>query len=89
MGFVFGIIRMGLDFGYSAPHCGSNETDTRPDFIIKAVDDFHYLHYGCVVFLFTVLCIVVISLLTEPFKMNQVRSLFLSGQPHILCSTGA
>ncbi|XP_072171000.1 sodium/glucose cotransporter 4-like [Diadema setosum] len=61
-GEVTGLTRMVLDYIYSGPACGS--PDTRPPMI----KNFHYLHFAIFLYGFTVLCVVVVSLLTKPIS---------------------
>jgi len=68
VGFAMGLIRFGLQFGYTAPACGSNIQDTRPDFIINAVDNFHYLHFGLFSFVTVIIVSSAISLMTPPIR---------------------
>ena len=71
-GFILGIIRFGLEFGYFKPSCGSTIPDTRPEFVKVFVDDIHYLHYGAILFLVTGLATIIISLLTEPIPEEKI-----------------
>nr|XP_054754720.1 sodium/glucose cotransporter 4-like [Lytechinus pictus] len=61
-GLVFGeatgLTRMVLDYIYSAPGCGNE--DTRP----AMIKNFHFLHFACFLYGATVLAVVVVSLLT-------------------------
>ncbi|XP_071849451.1 sodium/glucose cotransporter 4-like [Apostichopus japonicus] len=68
-GFVIGLIRMAIDFTFTAPACG--EIDTRPTLLAN----WHYLYFG--VFLFGVVSIftIVVSLLTEPLPERYIRGL--------------
>lgn len=50
----------------------TGELDTRPAWIKIFVDDIHYLHYGCFLFLATLLVTFVISILTEPMDPDKV-----------------
>lgn len=73
-GFVVGLIRFGLEFGYSVPPCGSPIPDPRPDWVKTWVGDFHYLHFGTVLFLFTVVVAAIVSYLTEPIAEEKVST---------------
>jgi hypothetical protein len=59
-GLVVGILRMILEFSYSAPACG--EMDRRP----AVLKDFHYLYFALLLCGLTAIIIVVISFFTEP-----------------------
>lgn len=74
-GFLLGIIRFGLEFGYSKPSCGSGLPDLRPDFVKHFVDDIHYLHYGALLFVITGITTIVISLMTEPIPEEKLYRL--------------
>jgi len=60
IGFIAGIVRMVLDFSYSAPACG--EPDLRPSFIKNV----HYFYFALMLFFLSGIVCVVVSLLTEP-----------------------
>ncbi|XP_053550893.1 sodium/myo-inositol cotransporter 2 [Bombina bombina] len=60
IGLVVGIIRMVLDFVYTAPQC--DQPDTRPG-VVKYV---HYLYLSMILGLLTLIIVVVVSLWTEP-----------------------
>ena len=74
-GFLLGMIRFGLEFGYFKPPCGSPIPDERPDFVRHFVDDIHYLHYGAILFLVTGAVTVIISLMTEPIPEEKLYRL--------------
>ena len=78
IGFVIGLLRFGLEFGYTIPPCGSLDPDPRPDFVKNWVGGFHYLHFGTFLFFFNVLVAVVVSIMTEPIPEEKV-SIFLGG----------
>ncbi|XP_072171516.1 sodium/glucose cotransporter 4-like [Diadema setosum] len=59
-GFLIGLTRAMLDIVYGVPPCG--EEDLRPGL----VKNFHYLHFACFLYGATLVCIVVISLLSKP-----------------------
>ncbi|XP_071504165.1 sodium/glucose cotransporter 4-like [Diadema antillarum] len=65
-GEVTGLTRMVLDYIYSGPACGS--PDTRPPMI----KNFHYLHFAIFLYFATVLCVVVVSLLTKPIPPSKL-----------------
>ena len=74
-GFLLGIIRFGLEFGFSKPSCGSGLVDERPEFVKHFVDDIHYLHYGALLFVITGITTIVISLMTEPIPPEKLYRL--------------
>ena len=78
IGFVIGLLRFGLEFGYTIPPCGSLDPDPRPYFVKNWVGGFHYLHFGTFLFFFNVLVAVVVSILTEPISEDKVSIQFLS-----------
>ena len=75
VGFLLGIIRFGLEFGFSKPGCGSGLEDTRPSFVRHFVDDVHYLHYGALLFIITGVTAIIISLMTEPIPEEKMYRL--------------
>ena len=79
-GFVVGLTRFGLEFGYSIPPCGSSDPDPRPEWVKTWVGDFHYLHFGTVLFLFTMVVAAIGSILTEPISEGKVRYLWGIGK---------
>merc|ERR1712227_1070303 len=74
-GFILGIIRFALEFGYSKPPCGSLIQDTRPAFVKAFVDDIHYLHYGAILFVITGAVTIIISMMTEPIPEEKLYRL--------------
>ena len=74
-GFILGIIRFALEFGYSKPSCGSLIQDTRPAFVKAFVDDIHYLHYGAILFVITGAVTIIISMMTEPIPEEKLYRL--------------
>ncbi|XP_030045240.1 sodium/myo-inositol cotransporter 2-like, partial [Microcaecilia unicolor] len=68
-GLAVGICRMVLDFVYVAPQC--DETDTRP----AVVKDVHYLYFAIILAVFTLIVVVIISLLTKPPSQEMVSRL--------------
>ena len=74
-GFLLGMIRFGLEFGYFKPPCGSPIPDERPEFVRHFVDDIHYLHYGAILFLITGVVTIIISLMTEPIPAEKLYRL--------------
>ncbi|OWF55616.1 Sodium/glucose cotransporter 4 [Mizuhopecten yessoensis] len=69
LSLIVGVVRMVLDFTYTAPLCGSGEPDERPSIIA----DVNFLHFAIILALFTTICMVVISLLTEPRPERKLR----------------
>ncbi|CAD5124680.1 DgyrCDS12944 [Dimorphilus gyrociliatus] len=69
IGLLIGLVRFIWEYSYEKPICG--EVDERPA-IIK---NFHYLHFGML--LFAIVCIIttVVSLLTEPIDENKLHRL--------------
>ncbi|XP_071791025.1 sodium/glucose cotransporter 4-like [Asterias amurensis] len=60
VGLVVGMVRMILDFVYPAPGCG--EVDTRPGIVSQV----HYLYFGILLFVISMVVTIVVSLLTKP-----------------------
>lgn len=75
IGFVIGLLRFGLEFGYTIPPCGSLDPDPRPNFVKNWVGGFHYLHFGTFLFFFNVLVAVVVSIMTEPIPEDKLHRL--------------
>ena len=76
-GFIIGIIRFALEFGFKPPPCGSLNEDTRPKIVIDLVDNFHFLHFGGFSFAFTCLLAFVFVYLTPPMDQTKVSPLNL------------
>lgn len=68
-GLVVGILRMILEFSYSAPACG--EKDRRP----AVLKDFHYLYFALLLCGLTAIIIVIISFFTEPIPDEKLARL--------------
>uniref|UniRef100_A0A8C5WKV8 Sodium/glucose cotransporter 4 n=1 Tax=Leptobrachium leishanense TaxID=445787 RepID=A0A8C5WKV8_9ANUR len=66
VGLVIGLIRMAMDFSYTAPSCG--QEDTRP----AVLKDVHYLHFAMILFGLTALVSIVISLLTPAIPDSEL-----------------
>jgi len=66
MGFVFGLLRMILEFSKQPPLCG--EKDTRFWFIRKV----HFMYYALFLFWLTFFTCVIVSLCTEPPTKEQL-----------------
>ncbi|XP_033742204.1 sodium/glucose cotransporter 4-like [Pecten maximus] len=69
LSLVVGIVRMVLDFTFTSPLCGSGKPDERPS-VIANVD---FLHFAIILAVFTTICMVVISLQTEPRPGRKLR----------------
>ena len=67
VGLVVGMVRMILDFVYPAPGCG--EVDTRPGIVSQV----HYLYFGILLFVISMVVTIVVSLLTKPIPEKYVR----------------
>ena len=46
--------------------------DTRPEIIKIIVGQIHYLHFGCILFVITLVVTVVVTILTEPIEKDYV-----------------
>ncbi|XP_077996273.1 sodium/glucose cotransporter 4-like [Glandiceps talaboti] len=64
LGLAAGMTRLVLDFVYQGPACG--EEDTR----ISLIKNFHFLYFGIFLFLFVIVCTIIISLLTDPMPKD-------------------
>lgn len=62
LSLIVGIVRMALDFTYTAPICGSGESDSRPA-IVREID---FLHFAAILAVFSAIAMAVISALTKP-----------------------
>ena len=71
LGLVIGIIRMILDFVFEKPPCGTD--DDRPAWIVAIL--IQYMYFALFLFWWTVMWIVIISLLTDPIPSEYVSSL--------------
>ena len=49
--------------------------DPRPEIIKKIVGNVHYLHFGCILFLISLVTAVLVSLITEPIDEKYVWNL--------------
>ena len=78
VGIVTGLVRFGIQYAFKGPTC-EDPTDYRP----AIVRDFHYLYFGMFLFAFTLLTVVVVSLLTKPIDKKHV-SLQLFGYSGLL-----
>ncbi|XP_050710836.1 sodium/glucose cotransporter 4-like [Eriocheir sinensis] len=67
VGLVIGLTRFIMEFAFVIPPCGEPESaDKRPEWIKVIVGNVHYLHFGCILLLLTMVVTVAVSLLTEP-----------------------
>ncbi|RUS83400.1 hypothetical protein EGW08_008821 [Elysia chlorotica] len=71
LGFIAGGIRFAIQYAFTAPDCGSDETDPTPG-IVK---NFHYLYFSVFLFFFTLLVSVVASLMTKPIDERCIQRL--------------
>ncbi|XP_023340266.1 LOW QUALITY PROTEIN: sodium/glucose cotransporter 4-like [Eurytemora carolleeae] len=65
VGLVVGLIRFGLEFGFSNPPCGSSEPPP-PEWWQRLVGDIHFLHFGLLLWAISGIVAIVVSLLTPP-----------------------
>ncbi|NWV63918.1 SC5A9 protein, partial [Malurus elegans] len=68
-GLAVGVVRMIMEFVYSAPSCG--EQDSRP----AVLKDLHYLYFALILCALTAIVIVLISLCTPPIPEEKLDSL--------------
>ncbi|NXX24878.1 SC5A9 protein, partial [Nicator chloris] len=68
-GLAVGLVRMIMEFIYSAPSCG--EEDRRP----AVLKDLHYLYFALILCALTAIVIVLISLCTPPIPEEKLDSL--------------
>ncbi|NXS89538.1 SC5A9 protein, partial [Erpornis zantholeuca] len=68
-GLAVGLVRMIMEFIYSAPSCG--EEDRRP----AVLKDLHYLYFALILCALTAIVIVLISLCTPPIPEEKLGSL--------------
>ncbi|KFP00922.1 Sodium/glucose cotransporter 4, partial [Calypte anna] len=69
VGLALGLIRMGMEFIYSAPTCG--EEDRRP----AMLKDLHYLYFALILCIISAIVIVLISLCTPPIPEEKLACL--------------
>ncbi|XP_076196362.1 sodium/glucose cotransporter 4 isoform X3 [Aptenodytes patagonicus] len=69
VGLAVGLVRMIIEFIYSAPSCG--EEDRRP----AVLKDLHYLYFALILCVLTVIVIVLISLCTPPIPEEKLACL--------------
>ncbi|XP_067672918.1 sodium/glucose cotransporter 4-like [Haliotis asinina] len=73
VGLVTGLIRFAWEYSYAPTPCGVTSDNPMPDILSKV----HYLHFGCILFLITVIVTTIISLLTKPIDdIHLVRLTF-------------
>jgi sodium/glucose cotransporter 9 len=60
---------MGVEFSYSAPACGSDEVDNRPDVITKV----HYLMFAIILATVSLVVTVAVTIVTPPRTKAQLR----------------
>uniref|UniRef100_A0A8B9IRM8 Solute carrier family 5 member 9 n=1 Tax=Amazona collaria TaxID=241587 RepID=A0A8B9IRM8_9PSIT len=79
-GLAVGLVRMIMEFIYSAPSCG--EEDRRP----AVLKDMHYLYFAFILCVLTAIVIVLISLCTPPIPEEKVSDVqwHLSSEPERL-----
>lgn len=66
IGFIIGLVRMGLDFYYTEPACG--EVDTRPPIIAQL----HYMYFAAILFWLTIFIAIGLSYVTPPPAPSQL-----------------
>ena len=49
--------------------------DPRPEIIKKIVGNVHYLHFGCILFVISLVTAILVSLITEPIDEKYVWNL--------------
>merc|ERR1712133_228550 len=69
VGLIVGLLRFGLEFGFTKPPCGDFESPQPPDWWFKAVDKIHYLHFGLI--LWAISGIVTIGETATPTKPSK------------------
>ena len=74
VGLVIGLIRFGLEFGYTIPPCGSSEPKP-PDWWYSWVGNIHYLHFGIILFGISGIVSIIISLVTPPIPEEHLYRL--------------
>ncbi|XP_035701108.1 sodium/glucose cotransporter 4 isoform X2 [Folsomia candida] len=74
-GLALGLFRFVMEFSFQSPTCGSGEVDSRPEWVRAFVDDIHYLHYGCIIFIVTLVITYVVSILTPPIDPEKLHRL--------------
>ncbi len=70
-GFIVGLIRFFLEFGFRAPPCP--QRDDRPEWIKVVIGNFHFLHFAPIAFIFTAVVVFLVSMVTKPIDEKHVR----------------
>merc|ERR1719153_1963266 len=66
VGLIVGLLRFGLEFGYTKPPCGDFESPQPPEWWFKVVDQIHYLHFGLLLWGISGIVTIGVSLATPP-----------------------
>jgi len=66
VGLIVGLLRFGLEFGYTKPPCGDFESPQPPEWWFKVVDKIHYLHFGLILWGISGIVTIGVSLATPP-----------------------
>ncbi|XP_071519141.1 sodium/glucose cotransporter 4-like [Panulirus ornatus] len=67
VGLVIGMARFIMEYAFVIPVCGDTTTkDTRPEWIKIIVGNVHYLHFGILLLVISMVVTVFVSYLTEP-----------------------
>merc|ERR1719495_1066075 len=74
VGLVIGLIRFGLEFGFTQPACGSTEPPP-PEWWQTLVGDIHYLHFGLLLWGISGAVAIAVSLMTPPPKRETLYRL--------------
>jgi len=75
VGLVVGLIRFGLEFGYSKPACGDLTSPQPPSWWFKIVDQIHYLHFGLLLWAISGAVTIAVSLMTPPPPKDSLHRL--------------
>jgi len=79
IGLVVGLIRFGLEFGYTDPPCGDLDSPRPPEWWYVWVKNIHFLHFGVILFAISALVSVIVSLVTPAIpEENLFRLTFWS-----------
>ena len=69
--------RFCLEISHKMPACGTKDPDFPPNWWYTAVYNLHYLHFGILLWAFTGLVTIIVSLATDPIPENrQYRYLY-------------
>ncbi len=74
-GFIIGVIRFILEFGFREPPCGSELSDDRPEWIKAAVGNVNFLHFSPISLVLTAVVAFAVSLVTKPIREDQLYRL--------------